>query len=119
MNSMNSNLPIDLYVHALDLAKEKEGLSNQDKMLLNRFKILLRSGVVENADCEFAQLGRVRKNTIHSIRELAEGIFEDWVRNLAICDADRDRILREGKERADIAEEFMLDDLHHLGFIID
>lgn len=81
MNSMNSNLPIDLYVHALDLAKEKEGLSNQDKMLLNRFKILLRSGVVENADC--------------------------------------DRILREGKERADIAEEYMLDDLQHRGFIID
>ena len=119
MNSMNSTSPIDLYVHAIDLAKEKEGLSNQDKMLLNRFKILLRNGAVENADCEFTQLGRVRKNTIHSIRELAEGIFEDWVRNLAISDTDRDRILRKGKERADITEEFMFNDLQHRGFIID
>ena len=68
---------------------------------------------MEDADCEFAQMGRVRENTIHSILELAEGIFEEWGRNLAICDTYRDRILSEGKERADIAEEFMLNDLRY------
>ena len=46
---------IDLYVRAVDLAKEKEGLGNQDKLLLNRFKILLRSGAVSDADSEMAQ----------------------------------------------------------------
>lgn len=37
---------IDLYVQAVDLAKEMEGIGNHDKLILNRFKILLSSGVV-------------------------------------------------------------------------
>jgi len=52
---------IDLYVKAVDLAKQKEGLSNQDKMILNRFKILLRSGATEDADNELTRIGKVNR----------------------------------------------------------
>lgn len=119
MLPMNAQNTFDLYVQAIDLAKERADLLNLDKMLLNRFKILLRSGAVEDVDRDFAQMGKVRKNTIHSIRELAEGIFEDCVRTLAVSDTDRDRILHEGKERADITEELLFDDLQHRGFILE
>lgn len=100
---INSPETIDLYVQTVDLAKEKEELGNQDKLLLNRFKILLRSGVVSDADSEMAQIGKVRKKTLHSIRELAESIFEDWVRKLIIVEAERDWVLREGKKRQETA----------------
>lgn len=40
---------IDLYIKAVELVKQKNGLGNQDKMLLNRFKILLRSGAQTDA----------------------------------------------------------------------
>ena len=70
---------IDLYVKAVDLTKDKKELSNQEKLILNRFKIVLRSGAVEVADSEIAQMGKVRRKTIHNVRELAESVFEDWV----------------------------------------
>lgn len=110
---------IDLYAQAVDLAKEKEGLGNQDKLLLNRFKILLRSGAVSDADSEMAQIGKVRKKTLHSIRELVESIFEDWVRKLNVVEAERDRMLREGKKRADLAEESLINEFISKGIIVD
>ena len=48
---------IDLYVKSVELAKRKDGLGNQEKKILNRFKILLRSGATENADNELASMG--------------------------------------------------------------
>lgn len=116
---MHPHDPTDLYVQAVDLAKEKEGLSNQDKLILNRFKMLLRSGAVEDADNEIARIGKVRKQTLHSIRELAESIFEDWVRNLDTNDAERERILREGKQRAGNTEEYLLNELRLRGLVND
>ena len=41
---------IDLYVKAVDLVNQGDGLSNQEKMILNRFKSLLRSDAAEVAD---------------------------------------------------------------------
>lgn len=114
---MNNQDIIDLYVQAVDLAKEKEGLSNQSKMILNKFKILLRSGAASDADSDIARIGKVRKKTLHSIRELAESIFEDWVRNLRITDEERDRMLSDGKKRADLAEEYLLNELRRKGLV--
>ncbi len=71
---MTNQKTIDLYVQAVDLAKEKEGIGNQEKLLLNQFRILLRSEAVSDADSEMAQVGKVRKKTLHSIRELAESL---------------------------------------------
>lgn len=116
---MSKQDAIDLYVMSIDLAKEREGMSNKDKLLLNRFKILLRSEAVENVDTEIAQMGKVSKKTIHSIRELADSIFEDWMRNMIISDDDRERDLREGKQRADFAEAFLINELSFQGMIID
>lgn len=110
---------IDLYVKAVELAKQKEGLSNQDKMILNRFKILLRSGATEDADDELAQMGKVKRTTLHSIRELAESVFEDWVRNLDVEDAERERMLDDGKQRGDAAEAYLLSQLESQGMIIE
>ena len=110
---------IDLYIKAVEFAKDKDGLGNQDKLLLNRFKILLRSGSPSDADREMALMGKVRKKTLHGIRELAEGIFEDWVRNLKIIDAECEMMLEEGKKRADIAEECLLNELRSQGLVID
>ena len=94
---MNNQQTIDLYVKAVELAIQKEGLGNQDKMLLNRFKILLRSGATEDADNELARMGKVKRTTLHSICELAESVFGDWVRNLNVYDAECERMLDEGK----------------------
>lgn len=116
---MTPHTPTDLYVQAVDLAKEKEGLSNQDKLILNRFKMLLRSGAVEDADNEIARIGKVRKKTLHNLRELAESIFEDWVRKLDTDDAEREKILREGKQRAKYAEEHMINDLQLQGLVTE
>lgn len=110
---------IDLYVKAVDLAKQKEGLSNQDKILLNRFKILLRSGAAEDADSELTRIGKVKRTTLHSIRELAECVFEDWVQHLDVDDAERERMLDEGKRRGDVAEELLLSQLQNQGMISD
>lgn len=108
---------VDLYVSAIDLAKENPALSNQEKALLNRFKILLRSGAVEEANSEMALMGKVKRETLHHIRELAEGIFEDRVRNSIIDDKERERMLNEGKRRADVAEEMLVNDLLMHGMI--
>lgn len=110
---------IDLYVKAVDLAKSKAGLSNQDKVLLNRFKMLLRSGATEDADNELAQMGKVRRTTLHTIRELAESVFEDWVRNLDVDDTERERMLYEGRRRADVTEESLLNQLKYQGIILE
>lgn len=110
---------IDLYLKAVDLAKQKEGLGNQDKMILNRFKILLRSGATEDADGELARMGKVKRTTLHSIRELAESVFEDWVRNLDVDDAERERMLDKGKRRGDVAEAYLLSELKSQGMISD
>ena len=116
---MTPHTPIDLYVQAVDLAKEKDGLSNQDKLLLNRFKMLLRSGAVVDADSEIARMGKIRKKTIHNLRELAESIFEDWVRNLDTDDTERESILREGKQRAKYAEENLMNELRIQGLVTE
>lgn len=108
---MNNQQIIDLYVKAVELAMQKEGLGNQDKMILNRFKILLRSGATEDADNELTQIGKVKKTTLHNIRELAESVFEDWVRHLDVDDAERERMLDEGKRRGDVAEAYLLGQL--------
>ena len=107
----------DLYVNAIDLAKDNPTLSNQEKALLNRFKILLRSEAVEEANSEMALMGKVKRETLHHIRELAEGIFEDRVRNSSVDDNERERILNEGKRRADVAEEMLVNDLLIHGMI--
>lgn len=73
-NTMNQQT-INLYVKAVELAKQKDGLGNQDKMLLNRFKIL--------------------------------------------CGAERKRMLDEGKQRADVAEAYLLSQLKSQGMISD
>lgn len=109
---------IDLYAKAVDLAKENDRLSNQDKLLLNRFKILLRSKAVSDANSELAQIGKVRRKTLHRVRELAEGVFEDWVRNLNIADTERDRMLEEGKKRADFAENLLLHEFERQGLVV-
>lgn len=109
--------PIDLYVNAIDLAKENPTLSNQEKALLNRFKILLRSEAVEEANSEMALMGKVKRETLHHIRELAEGIFENRIRNCNVDDNERERILNEGKKRADVAEEMLLNNLLIQGMI--
>ena len=80
---------VELYVNAIDLATDNPTLSNQGKALLNRFKILLRSGAVEKANSEMALMGKVKRETLHHIRELAEGIFEDRVRNCIVDDNER------------------------------
>lgn len=86
-------------------------------MILNRFKILLLSVAVDDADSEMVQIGKVRKITLHSIRELAESIFEDWVRQLNVVDAERDRMLCEGKKRANFAEESLINEFMSKGII--
>ena len=116
---MTNQETIDLYVQAVDLAKEKEGIGNQEKLLLNQFKMLLRSGAVSDADSEMAQVGKVRKKTLHSIRELAESFFEDWVRKLNVVEAERDKMLREGKKRTDFAEESLINEFRSKGIIAD
>lgn len=108
---------VDLYVNAIDLAKENSTLSNQEKTLLNQFKILLRSGAVEKANSEMALMGKVKRETLHHIRELAEGIFEDRVRNCIVDDNERERILKEGRKRADVAEEVLVKDLLMHGMV--
>ena len=109
-----------MYVKAVDLAKQGEGLSNQDEMILNKFKILLLSGATGDADRELAQIGKVRKDTIHKVRELAESILEDLDRrNTDISDDERERILEYGKKRADTTEELILSELKRNGLIID
>jgi hypothetical protein len=109
---------IDLYLKAVDLAKQREGLSNQDKMILNKFKILLLGDVTDDVDKEYAQIGKVRKTTVRRVRELAESIFEDWVRrNGKMIDGERERILAEGKKRADATEEALLKELELGGFV--
>ena len=116
---MTNQDTIDLYVKAVDLAKQKAGLENKDKMILNKFKLLLLSGAESDADREVAQIGKVRKKTLHRLRELAESIFEDWVRKHDVVDAERDRMLEEGKKRADIAEERLLDVYRLKGIVVE
>ena len=108
---------IDLYLKAIDLAKEKEGLTNQEKMILNRFKILLRNDVVDEANREFAHIGKVTERALHKVRELAESIYEDWARNLYIDEEEREQMLEEGKRRADVAEKLLLDNLKMQGIL--
>lgn len=108
---------IDLYLQAIDLAKEKEGLTNQEKMILNRFIILLRNDAVDEANREFAQIGKVTESALHKVRELAESIYEDWARNLSIDEEEREQMLEEGKRRADDAEKRLLDNLKMQGIL--
>ncbi len=110
---------IDLFVQAVDLAKERTGLSKQEKALLNKFKILLLNDSVDAADREFAQLGKIHKKTLHRIRELAEAIFEDLVRNLDANPEEREKELRDGKIRADLAEDYLLNLLKHQGLLLE
>lgn len=115
--AMTKQDTINLYLKAIDLAKEKEGLTNQEKMILNRFKILLRDDAVDEANREFAQIGKVTESTLHKVRELAESIYEDWARCLSIDEEERTQMLEEGKRRADVAEKLMLDNLKVQGLL--
>lgn len=115
--AMTEQDTIDLYLKAIDLAKEKEGLTNQEKMILNRFKILLRNDAVDEANREFAQIGKVTESTLHKVRELAESIYEDWARCLSIDEEERTQMLEEGKRRADVAEDLLLDNLKMQGLL--
>ncbi|MBQ9509458.1 MAG: hypothetical protein IJR53_08610 [Bacteroidales bacterium] len=101
----------DLYVKAIDFAKEQKDVSEQGNIILNRFKIIMLGGSVENANKEFEITGKVKRSTLHNIRNLAESVYEDCVRNLGVDKETCDRILREGKLRADICEKTMLKDL--------
>lgn len=65
------------------------------------------------------QIGKVRNKTLHSIRELAESILEDWVRKLNVVEAEHDRMLREGKKRADFAEKCLIKEFRSKGIIVD
>jgi len=114
---MTNQQTIDLYVNAVELAMQKEGLTNQEKMILNRFKILLRNDAVDEANREFAQIGKVTESALHKVRELAESIYEDWVRNLSIDEEEREQMLEEGKRRADVAEDLLLDNLKMQGLL--
>lgn len=99
--AMTKQDTIDLYLKAIDLAKEREGMTNQEKMILNRFKILLRNDAVDEA----------------KVRELAESIYEDWARSLSIDEEEREQMLEEGKKRADVAENLLLDNLKMQGLL--
>ena len=116
---MTNQDTIDLYVKAVDMVSQKDGLENKDKMILNKFKLLLLSGAESDADREMAQIGKVRKKTLHRLRELAESIFEDHIRNCKITDTERDMALEEGKKRADYAEEYLLKTLTIQGLVVD
>ena len=115
--AMTEQDTIDLYLKAIELAKEREGLTNQEKMILNRFKILLRNDAVDEANREFAQIGKVTESALHKVRELAESIYEDWVRSLSIDEEEREQMLEEGKRRADVAENLLLDTLKMQGLL--
>ena len=106
-----------LYVKAIDTAKENPTLSNQEKSLLNKFKIIMLSGSLDDVDREMTQLGMVKRSTLHSVRELAESIYEDWVRSLSIDEEEREQMLEEGKRRADVAENLLLDNLKMQGLL--
>ena len=108
---------IDLYVKSIDLAKDEEGLTNQDKLILSKFRVLLRGDSVDKADKEIAQVGKINRETLHQIRELAEGHFEVIVRSNEMSDSERERIIAEGKKRADSAEAFLLNELMIRGII--
>lgn len=110
---------IDLYVKAVDLAKQEPSLSNQKIMILNRLKICLLNGVQGEADKEMACFGKIKRSTIHKIRELAESCFEDLLRNAAMDDMARDQMLEEGKTRADMAEVTLLQGLIQFGLVIE
>lgn len=62
-----------------------------------------------------SQISKIREKIIHSLRELAESIFEDHIRNCKITDTERDMALNEGKKRADYAEEYLLNALRIKG----
>ena len=106
-----------LYVKAIDTAKENPTLSNQEKSLLNKFKIIMLSGSLDDVDREMTQLGMVKRSTLHSVRELAESIYEDWVRSLSIDEEEREQMLEEGKRRADVAETLLSDNLKMQGLL--
>lgn len=110
---------IGLYVKAVEVAKEKPGLSNQEQMILNRFKILLLNGSFGEADQEIAQYGKIKRSTIHKLRELAESLYEDWIRNSEIIDSERDHMIKERENRANMAEESILEICRLHGLIID
>lgn len=74
-------------------------------------------GSVEGVDKEMALMGKVKRETLHHIRELAEGIFEDRVCNCNVDDNERERILNEGKRRAYVAEEMLVNALLMRGMI--
>ena len=109
---------VELYVKAIDLAKEKTTLSNQEKALLNKLKIVLLSAAVEEVDREIAQLGKVKKSSLHSVRELADGIYEDWMRGLNLDEDKRTFMIESGRKRVDEAERQMIEDLFNESLLI-
>ena len=109
---------VEFYVKAIDLAKENPTLSNQEKALLNKFNVLLLSGSVEDVDRNMAQFGKVKKSILHRVRELADGIYEDWVRGLKLDEDKRTVIIKSGRKRVDEAERQMIEVLFNESLLI-
>lgn len=107
-----------LYVKAIDTAKENPTLSNQEKSLLNKFKIIMLSGSLDDVDREMTQLGMVKRSTLHSVRELADGIYEDWVRGSDMDEDKRMRVIEEGRRRVDEAEHQLIEVLFNESLLI-
>lgn len=100
---------VELYVKAIDIAKANPSMSNQEKALLNKFKVLLLSGSVEDVDRDMAQFGKVKQSTLHSVRELADGIYEDWVRGLILDEDQRIIMIESWRKKVDEAERQMME----------
>ena len=109
---------IDLYVKAIDLAKEQKNVSEQSKILLNQFKMILLGGSIEDANKEFAAIGKIKKSTLHRIRELVGSVFEDKVLHSEADRETQDRMLKEGNMRADMAEDIIRNNLIAQGLLI-
>ena len=107
-----------LYVKAIDTAKENPTLSTQKKSLLNKFKFILLSGSVDEVDSELTQLGMVKRSTVHSVRELADGIYEDRVRGGDMDEDKRMMVIGEGRNRVDEAEHRLIEVLTNESLLI-
>ena len=109
---------VELYVKAIDIAKANPFLSNQEKALMNKFKVILLSGSVEDVDRDVAQFGKVKKSTLHRVRELADGIYEDWVRGLKLDEDKRTVMIKSGRKRVDEVERQMIEVLFNESLLI-
>ena len=109
----------DHLVAAVEVAKEKPGLSNEEKRILNKIKILLLDESVKDADTGMVTTGKIKNSTLEKIRNLAESVIEDWVRGYEIDEVVRDKMISDVKFRAHLAEEQIMDELRLRGLLIE